>query len=46
MTFIEFENIVIINIKSYVDNIKEMAKQIYPYFNNRMALWEKLNTYI
>ena len=46
MIFIEFENIVNINIKSYVDNTKEITKQIYPYFNNRMALWEKLNTYI
>ena len=46
MIFFEFENIVNINIKSYVDNVKEIAKQIYPYFNNRMALWEKLNTYI
>ena len=46
MIFIEFENIVNINIKSYVDNVKEIAKQMHPYFNNRMILWEKLNTYI
>ena len=46
MIFVEFENIVNINIKSYVDNVKEIAKQIYPYFNNRMTLWEKLNSYI
>ena len=46
LIFIEFENIVNINSKSYIENTKEIAKQIYPYFNNRLTLLEKLNTYI
>ena len=42
----EFKNILEINVKSYVDNTKEFAKLIYPYYHNGMSLWEKLNSYI
>ena len=40
----EFKNILEINVKSYVDNTKEFAKLIYPYYNDGMSLWEKLNS--
>ena len=46
MNFIEFKNILNINKKSYVDNTKEFAKLIYPFYNNAMVVWDKLNTYI
>ena len=42
----EFKNILEINVKSYVDNTKEFAKLIYPYYHDGMNLWEKLNSYI
>ena len=46
MNFIEFKNIINMNTKTYVDNTKEFAKLIYPFYNNAMFIWDKLNTYI
>ena len=46
MNYIQFKNILDINVKSFVDITKEFAKLIYPYYNNVMTLWGKLNSYI
>ena len=44
--YIQFKNILEINAKSFVDITKEFAKLIYPYYNNAINLWKKLNSYI
>ena len=46
MIFSEFKQLLKINVKSYVDNIKIFAKNIYPFYNNSINVWEKLNSYI
>ena len=46
MNYIQFKNILEINAKSFVDITKEFAKLIYPYYNNAVNLWKKLNSYI
>ena len=46
MNFIEFNHIINMNKKSYVDNTKEFAKLIYPFYSNTKNIWDKLNTYI
>lgn len=46
MNYIEFQKIIDINIKSYVETTKEFSKLIYSFYDDGMKLWKKLNTYI
>ena len=46
MNFEEYQKIIDENIKSYTDNTKEFTKLIYPIFNNRISILERLNSYI
>ena len=38
MNYIEFKNILNANIKAYVENTKEFAKLIHPFYNNAMTV--------
>ena len=46
INYTEFKNILKINVKAYVDIMKEFAELIHPFYSNAMNVWDKLNTYI
>ena len=46
VVFSEFKNMLDINVKTYVDNTKDFAKLIQPFYTEAMDFWQKLNSYI
>ncbi len=46
VVFSEFNNMLNINMKAYVENTKDFAKLINPNYSEALKFWEKLNSYI